>query len=280
RADSDPWRVTGVLDQVERVDLDLEDPASVAAAVKAARPDVVFHLAAWASGRSAATDPDAWTRSFRINTQGTMQLLQAVGDHAPGARFVRAGGMEEYGDGPVPFVETQRERAVSPYSASQIAATQMSHALGAARGIAVTTLRPALVYGPTQDPSFFLPGCVKAAAAGEDFEMTDGTQEVDFIFVGDVVRGFLAAAVSDAAAGEIINLGSGEAHPVRFIGELVYRLAVENGRGGGSLRLGARPHRAGEAPRRAMNIEKADRVLGWSPRVTLPVGVDRTLACE
>lgn len=273
-----PGAPVGALDairpQLRWIEADLTERAAVESALGEVGASVVFHLAAWTGGRSRAGDPEAWRTSSRVNLEGTMNLLAALAPRveAP-SRIVRTGGMEEYGDGPVPFREDQREQAVSPYSASQVAATQAAHAYAAHVGLPLVTLRPSLIYGPGQDASFFLPALILACLAGRDFEMTSGTQTVDFVFVEDVVDALVRAATSEAAVGQILNAGSGHEISVRALAERVVALAGTATR----LQLGMRPDRAGEAGRRFMDVSKAQRVLGWSAATPLDEGLRRTL---
>lgn len=273
-----PGAPLGALDAVRtglnRIEADLTEPDALQRSLAGSKAEVVFHLAAWTGGRSRAGDPEAWRLSSRVNLEGTLHLLTALAPRASAMkRIVRTGGMEEYGDGPVPFREDQREQAVSPYSASQVAATQAAHAYAAHLGLPLVTLRPSLIYGPGQDPSFFLPALMLACLAGRDFEMTSGVQTVDFVFVEDVVDALVRAATSEAAVGQVVNAGSGREISLRALAERVVALSGTTTR----LHLGKRPDRAGEAGRRFMDVSKAQRVLGWSAATPLDDGLRRTL---
>ncbi|MCC6350569.1 MAG: NAD-dependent epimerase/dehydratase family protein [Candidatus Eisenbacteria bacterium] len=264
-----------VAGRVTLVEGDLVESASLEQAIGLLAPEVVFHLAAWTGGRSRPDDPGAWRLSLRVNLEGTLNLLVslAAGRTRP-KRIVRTGGMEEYGAGPAPFREEQREHAVSPYSASQVAATQVAHALAAQWNLPLVTLRPALVYGPGQDESFFLPSLVRACVEGRDFAMTSGEQAVDFVFVDDVVEALIASATRDGVEGEILNAGSGREITLRDLAERVRALSGSRAR----LLFGARPERAGEASHRWMDSRRAARLLEWSARTKLDEGLRRLIA--
>ena len=138
---------------------------------------------------------EAVERSLEVNLVGTINVLHAALESgAPVAAFVRAGGLEEYGLAATPFEESQREQPVSPYSASQVAATHYCEVLQRHTSVAIVTLRPALVYGPDQSTDFFIPGLIVSCLRGIDFEMTEGEQTRDLLFVDDLVDAFLLAA--------------------------------------------------------------------------------------
>jgi UDP-glucose 4-epimerase len=92
----------------------------------------------------------------------------------------------------------------------------------------------------------------------------DGTQTRDFTFVSDVVDALVAAAESDVS-GEALNVGSGAAHSVNRLVELL---------GGTAVHI---PKRPGEPDRTLADIGKIERALGWKPRVTLEEGVREML---
>ena len=92
----------------------------------------------------------------------------------------------------------------------------------------------------------------------------DGTQTRDYVYVGDVVAGFLAAASSDATGA--VNIGTGVETSVS---ELVAALGV---------RAEHAPARTGEVARSCLDVSRAADVLGWRSAVALEEGLQRTLA--
>jgi UDP-glucose 4-epimerase len=260
--------------RVTPIAADLTDAGAAASAIAPLSPSHVIHLAGWTGGRGRATDPDAWRKSFAVNLHGTLHLLAALEPHTASIRrIVRTGTMEEYGDGPVPFRETERERAVSPYSASMVAATQAAHALAAQRGVPLVTVRPSIIYGPGGDESFFIPALIRACLANEDFAMTRGAQTGDFVHVEDVAEALIAAAFADGAAGGIFNAGTGVETPVRVLAERVVAMTGTTA----ALRIGALPSRAGESARRFMDQSETARTLGWRAGIALDDGLARTI---
>ncbi|MEP7188051.1 MAG: GDP-mannose 4,6-dehydratase, partial [Roseiflexaceae bacterium] len=117
---SDPRPIQQLLGRVTFHEGDIEDPFAVAAAVRAAAPDRVYHLAAQ-SYPSASWDAPIST--LRTNGEGTINLLEAVRAHAPTARVHVAGSSAEYGwvaPDEVPIAETHALRPASPYGVSKV----------------------------------------------------------------------------------------------------------------------------------------------------------------
>jgi UDP-glucose 4-epimerase len=247
---------------------------SVSAAIATAQPDLVFHLAADTGVRRLSEGWSGVERSVKVNLCGTLTVLRATLESAsPGRRFVRAGGLEEYGDGPTPYVETQRERPISPYSASQVAATHYCEMLQRGTDVPIVTLRPALVYGPGQSSDFLIPSLIASCLRGEDFEMTAGTQCRDLLYVDDLTDAFVLAAMQPGLAGGIVNVGHGTEYAMRDVAREIVRLAGGTSR----LRLGAKPERAGDLPHLVTTTARAAESLGWRAKVPLAEGLRRTI---
>jgi nucleoside-diphosphate-sugar epimerase len=255
---------------------DIRNEGVVDQIVTQVEPDVVFHTAANTSVRLVSS-PDAFAEAFETNVRGTLNVLLALARIRKSPRVVvRLGGIEEYGTGPVPSDETQREQPVSPYSASQVAATHLCRSFFLQTGLPVLTLRPAVMYGPGQSPTFFIPGLIERALDGGEFRMTAGDQTRDFVFIADVVDACLRAATTNGLEGSVINLGSGREYRIRDVADMIVRLA------GGPVRLspGAHQGRKIDLPRLALGTSTAARLLGWRATTSLEDGLARTIAHE
>lgn len=246
--------------------------ADVRACVRAARPEIIFNLAAMPEREREAR---LIGPSIDINVAGALSLIRAVlEERLPLRSFVQAGTAEEYGSGPAPFVESQREQPVSPYSAGKAATTHFCQALQRSLSFPAVILRPCLIYGPRQDRHFFIPSLIDHCLRGApEFAMTSGTQSREFAFVEDVVDAFVRAALSPESQGEIINVGSGEEYRVLDVARRVVDLTGSRI----TLKVGGLPDRPAEIPRLMMSSEKARTRLGWQPRVDLDRGLRLTI---
>lgn len=274
RPAGDLRRIEEILPKITLWRGDLLDPDAVRQCVDALRPEIVFHLAGNTAGRRWSRNLAELDQSIATNLHGTLNLVRALhGSDLPPSRFIRAGGLAEYGDAPVPFREHQRELPVSAYGASQAATTMFMSALARQLSFPAITLRFAAVYGPGRNENFFLPSLIVRCLAGRDFEMTAGDQPWDLVYIDDAVDALLKASSTAVPAGEIINIGSGCARTLREIAELVVRKI------GGPTRLhvGAISLAAGDVTELYCEIEKANSVLGWQPQIDLNTGLERTI---
>lgn len=256
---------------------DIRSP-EVAALVRDSQAELLVHLAAQMDVRKSVADPlfDA-----SVNVMGTLNLLEAVQQSAtrPRVLFASTGGAV-YGDFTTPpNVETFPKDPESPYAISKLSAEYYLAYYGRIHGLDTVALRFANVYGPRQDPHGEA-GVVaifsQRLLSGQPLTVFgDGQQTRDYVYVGDVVRGVLAAArQSLPAIGRLdergFNIGTGVATSVVRLAELMQATAgVE-----ASLVFG--PARPGEQRHSFLSIEKAERMLGWRPQQSLEQGLAAT----
>ena len=172
----------------------------------------------------------------------------------------------------MPVDEAAPLRPGSFYGASKAAMTTHAMALHGLNGAPVVVVRPFSVYGPGAPKPMFLAEAVECAARGVVFQMTDGAQRRDFIYVTDVVRGLLAAATASGAVGGVFNLGSGVSHSMRDVAQALWRVSGTTA----ELQIGTRPKPIGDLKETRANIDRARNILGWEPRVGLDEGLRLT----
>ncbi|MBM4140390.1 MAG: SDR family NAD(P)-dependent oxidoreductase [Nitrospira sp.] len=271
RRDSNILRIQDILENITVWCGDLRDYPSICSCMRQARPLVIFHLA---SLRNVSRDIELLEPVIDINIKGTMNLLQSVLKEKINIEcFVNTGTSEEYGDGIAPFSENQREIPVSPYSASKVAITYFCQMLYKTMGLPVVTLRPFLTYGPFQDTDMFVPSLIRHCIEGRNFLMTEGDQTREFNYIDDIVEAYLLTASCPEAIGEVINIGSGVKYKIRDIAQKINIMMGNRIR----LHIGALPKRPGETSHFFCNNEKAQKLLGWSPKINLHDGLERTI---
>jgi NAD dependent epimerase/dehydratase len=250
---------------------DIRDPHGVRQAVKGC--DLVFHLAALVAIPYSYHSPDTYVAT---NLGGTLNVLQAARELGV-ERVIHTSTSETYGTARyVPMDEEHPLQGQSPYSASKIGADQMAIAFHRSFGTPVSILRPFNTYGPRQSARAVIPAVIIQIAAGNGTVHLGALHPTrDFNYIADTVRGFLAAAESDGAIGEVINLGSNFEISVGDTAELIAEVM------GRKVELVSDPERlrpeASEVDRLWASNEKACRVLGWTPEYAGLEGLRRGL---
>jgi nucleoside-diphosphate-sugar epimerase len=173
-------------------------------------------------------------------------------------------------------VEEPRERSAapcSPYAAAKHAATAYGRMFSSLYGLPVTTLRIAMVYGPGQrDTTKLLPHVITSLLGGRSPQLSSGTREVDWVYVDDVVDAIVCAAVAADVGGRTFDVGSGDLVTVATVVAEIYKAL----RPGVSPPLGVLADRLMEQAH-AADVETTFQGLGWTPRIDLHDGLNRTI---
>lgn len=293
--------LTGIdRDDVELVRADLRDYHAVARACRGV--DTVFHNASLVHTR--------WNREetvWSVNLDGSRNVLRACQEHAirklvyvSTASAVYEGKDIEGGDETLPYSSVSQ----APYSDSKIAAEKLLLAANGLRDVLVCSIRPHVIFGPGD--TRFLPAILARARAGR-LRFAIGRRKLsDFTYVSNLVEALIAAEErlepGRGVAGEAFFVTNGEPMPFfdfvarvlekldlpRIIGTVPYPIAYavaalaealdtlrggtlnsENGMSRFAVRYMATHH--------YFAIGKAQRLLGYAPRVSIADGLDRTI---
>lgn len=245
------------------------EAAPLAAVTREFGPQLICHLASRADVRASVSDPAGDAQAAIIGTVNVLEAARAVG-----ARVLAGStGAVIYGrDAPIPTLEDVLPLPESPFGVARSCAEQYVELYNRLHGSSHAVLRMASVYGPRQDPdgpvgvvSIF---CGRVLAGQPPVIYGDGRQTRDFVYVGDAVRAWLAAA--DRGRPGTWNIGSGTETSITQLAALIGEVT---GRAAGPQFAPARP---GELSRAALDCGRARRELGWAPDTTLARGIART----
>ena len=256
-------------------EVDVRDADAVHEVIAAARPELVFHLAAQIDVRYSVERPIA---DAQTNVLGTIAVLEA--SRSSGARRVintsTGGGL--YGDAErLPTPEDYPIRPLAPYGQSKYAAEGYCELYSRLHGLSTVSLRYGNVYGPRQDvhgeAGVVAIFCGHLIEGNTPTVFGDGRQTRDWVEVGDVVRANLSAA--DSAVTGPVNIGWGRETSLL---ELLSALDDVGDEFGPLPEPEFAPERPGEVRRSCLDVSRANRELGWEARVQLRDGLRTILA--
>ncbi|GAB2936748.1 NAD-dependent epimerase/dehydratase family protein [Nonomuraea fastidiosa] len=235
------------------------------------QPEVVCHLAAQISVRKSVADP---AYDARLNVEGTAAVLAAAHEGRT-RKVVFASSVAVYGRPatiPVPGDAATDPR--SPYAASKLSGEIYLATFKALYGLEYTTLVLSNVYGPRQAPdgeagvvSIFTDALLNGTPT---VVYGDGSQTRDYVYVDDVVDGFVRACGPEGN-GRRFNLGTGIQTTDRRLHSLIADAA------GAQDKPGFAPPRPGDLPAMAVDPVPAHEGLGWQPRTDLATGLKKTV---
>ncbi|MEI7768367.1 MAG: GDP-mannose 4,6-dehydratase [Chloroflexales bacterium] len=256
--------------QVRLVQADLSNPETTARAILAVRPNLIFHLAGQPFVPESFRDPAA---TLAANTLGALHIFLTLIAHRLPARVLVVGTMEEYGQiqpEDLPINEHAPLRPTSPYGVSKVAQSMLGLQYHLSHGLDVVRVRPFIHIGPRQSERF-----VTAAFARQIARIEHGLQPPvmqvgnlsacrDFTDVRDVVRAY-ALLMQHGVAGEVYNLGTGEAVMIR---DMLNMLLAESATSV-EVQLSADLMRPIDIPLVTCDASKLRACTGWAPSIPI-----------
>jgi UDP-glucose 4-epimerase len=236
-------------------------------------PEYVFHCAALARIQQSFQNP---RETYETNVLGTLNVLEAARRCGSVKRIIYSASSSVYGNNTkMPLKEDMDPQPLNPYADSKLMAEMLVKRY-AEFGVPGVSLRYFNVYGPRQlsDPNY-----VYTTVIGKFLEqwrknlpftvVPDGCQRRDFTYVSDVIYANILAMESDKVGkGEVINIGSGKNYSVFEVKDMINSVM------GRKNLWGYIAPRRGEARETLADIKKAERLLGWRPKVSFEKGIE------
>jgi nucleoside-diphosphate-sugar epimerase len=271
REDSDLHRISDLLSRLHTYEVNLQDSNDVLKVVHDFLPDAIFHLA---THYVVDHGPNDIKPMIETNILGAVNLLEAA-KHSEVKLFVNTSSCFVYKESKDELKEDSDLSPLNLYALTKMGAEQACTLYANKYDLRAVTFRLFPPYGPADNERRLIPYVVSSFLKGARPRLTTGMQQWDFTYVGDIVDAYLRT-LGDwqlPERHEIFNIGSGEAVSVRevvtMIGESIDRKIEPE--------WGAIPHRRNEVWHICADINKADKLLHWKPRVALREGLNRTI---
>jgi UDP-glucose 4-epimerase len=271
-------KLTNLPEGVTFIEDDVRSP-SAARVVREGAFDVICHLAAQIDVRKSVEDP---AYDVAVNIGGSLNLLEAMRQSGKkSTRFVFSStGGALYGDvETIPTPESFAKDPQSPYGNAKLSVELYLGYYARVHGLDTVALRYGNVYGPRQDShgeagvvAIF---CERVLAGRQLTVFGDGKQTRDYVYVADVANANVLAATKPLPpAGPLdsrsFNIGTGVETSVVQLAELIGDAS------GTTPAIEHAPDRAGEVRRSVLLAAKAEKVLGWTPRMSIADGISET----
>lgn len=248
---------------------DLLNAEQVAAAVEAAAPDAVFHLAGQANVSRSWKMPQ---QTFQINVVGVLNLLEAVRAACPAARMVLVGSSDQYGSlgkAGACVNEQLETRPQTPYAVSKKTQEELAGVYAHAYGLHICMTRSFNHGGAGQSLGFIIPdfahGIVRVERGLADRLLVGNLSACrDFTHVRDVARAY-RLIFEKGRSGEIYNVGSGITHSAQEILDKLRAMASR------AIPIEQDPAklRPSDTPVLCCDHSKLTRDTGWAPELSL-----------
>ncbi|MEM3389953.1 MAG: NAD-dependent epimerase/dehydratase family protein [Thermoproteota archaeon] len=230
--------------------------------------EVVFHEAAQAGIRYCNLNP---VKAHRVNVEGTLNVLLASREQKV-KRIVYASSSSIFGKtSSMPINEEYPTNPSSPYGATKLAGEKYCLSFHDVYGIDVVCLRYFSVYGPRGRPDQVIYSMAYRMLTGKrPVVYGSGEQRRDFTYVSDVAEATLLAAETEGIAGEVFNIGFGKDFSINELLKILFNTMSVDG-----VEPEYLESYKGDFERTLADNSKAQRTLGWRPKVNLEEGVRR-----
>jgi len=269
---------TGKLDNIQRhissgkVELvkgDIRDASTVKESLDGV--DNVLHFAALVSVPLSIENPNL---TFDINLLGTLNLLRASVEKQVD-RFVFISSCAVCGDPEsLPVTEQTRTNPISPYADSKLLGERYTLGFSERQLLDAVVLRFFNVYGPRQtmnDYSGVITRFLERCSQKQPLTIYgDGSQTRDFVNVTDVASAVLAS-IESGVKSEVFNVGSGKTTTINELAKTIIELS------GADSKICYEKSRIGDIKHSYADISKAQKLLSYTPKVSLKSGLQTML---
>jgi UDP-glucuronate decarboxylase len=256
---------------------DILDAIHICTVVNEIKPDIVIHMAAIAGIDTVIKSP---TRTMSVNMIGTSNMLEAIKPHIKSIeRFINFSTSEVFGVHAFK-VEESHSTVLGPvgearwtYSVSKLAGEHLAYGYYKEHGLPVVNVRPFNIYGPGQIGEGAIHKFVTQAINNEDLLIHgDGDQIRSWCFIDDFVEGIDLCLGKEEAIGNVFNIGNPRGTlTIKSLAEKIVLLAKSE-----SL-IQHVPKNYLDVEMRIPSIEKAQKILGFNPKIDLDDGLTRTI---
>lgn len=266
RNQSDLWRLAAVQDRIQWVNTDEPDWEQ---RLLAHEPEYLVH-SAWLGVE--AGQRDQWDSQL-TNLSFTLRLLQLVAQ-GPLKKVVVLGSQAEYGSFEGRIDEQQPANPTVAYGAVKLATLDLLRAFCQARGIEWYWLRVFAVFGPREDPHWFISFVAASLLKQEAPNLTACEQRYDYFFVEDLARSIVQTLPAPVGRSGVYNISSDRATSLKEIVELIRALTNSNI----TANYGAVAYRPGQVMHMEGNSAKFEEAFGTLARTPLPDALAATVA--
>ena len=230
--------------------------------------DAIIHLAAKVGVRTSVLEPLRYTKVNILGTQNLLEIARKRGYK----KFIFASSSSVYGVNPnTPWKEDDHLLLpTNPYALTKISGDLMRKIYSDLFGLQFIALRLFTVYGPRQRPDLAIHKFANLIFQGEPIQLYgDGGSKRDYTYIDDIIMGFKAALDYSSSQYEIINLGNNQ--PIKltkliFLLEKVFKKKA---------RIKKMPNQPGDLPITFADIEKAEKLLGYQPKIDIQSGLQK-----
>lgn len=269
RSPHQSWRIEEIAEDLSVHEADLEDVDGVRRVVMAAKPDWVFHLAAYGA-YPHQTGPQRMLSTNVVGCAGLVDACAEIGTES----FVHTGSSSEYGFKDHAAAEDEEVEPNSHYALTKVSATRHCQSAAIERNFNAVTLRLYSIYGPFEEPSRLIPTLILHGLRGTLPPLASPRIARDFVHVEDAVQAMLqVAAKPSIPRGAIYNICTGVQSTLADVVAVARKLMGISAQPVWSTM----PDRKWDTDQWVGSPVRTEREIGWRAQINFEEGLRRTI---
>ena len=251
--------------KINLVKVDAREYDKLSIAIGALNPDVIIHLAAVAHADRSNKDPfSTFDHSLRT-LENALDIARSP--ELSVKHFIYFSSSMIYGNFPNGSVTEETPcQPIGIYGALKFAGEKMVVAYNQVFNLPYTIVRPSALYGERCVSRRVGQIFIESALKGEDINIKgDGSDKLDFTYVGDLVQGIVKTIQSEKSKGEIFNLTYGEARSIAQMSDIIKQHFPK-------AKVIFQPRDKLMPSRGTLDVDKARKLIGYDPQFPLEKG--------
>jgi dTDP-glucose 4,6-dehydratase len=221
--------------------------------------------------------PDSYyipKKFFDVNVNATISLALAVIKEKKAKRFVHISSSEIYGTARyTPMDENHQTTPQSTYAVSKLAGERVVFTLYKEHNLPAVIIRPFNSFGPNITQPYIIPEIIRQMEKSDVIKLGNVNAKRDLTYVTDTARGIILSLVKEGVIGEVINIGSQRSYSIKDLVSLISEIMGKKV----SIKVDPSRFRPYDVDTLICNYERATKLLGWKPEITVKEGLEKTI---
>ena len=221
--------------------------------------------------------PDSYhfpKKFFDVNVNATISLALSVIKEKKAKRFVHISSSEIYGTARyTPMDENHHTIPQSTYAVSKLAGERVIFTMHKEHNLPAVIIRPFNSFGPNITQPYIIPEIISQIMKGDVVKLGNLNAKRDLTYVSDTAKGIILSLVKEGVIGEVINVGSQRSYSIKDLVNLISEIMGKKV----SIEIDPSRFRPYDVDSLVCNFERANRLLGWKPEITIREGLEKTI---
>ena len=221
--------------------------------------------------------PDSYhlpKKFFDVNVNATISMALAVIKEKKVKRFVHISSSEIYGTAKyIPMDENHHTIPQSTYAVSKLAGERVVFTMHKEHNLPAVIIRPFNSFGPNITQPYIIPEIIRQMNKSDVIKLGNLNAKRDLTYVTDTARGIILSLVKEGVIGEVINVGSQRSYSIKDLVGLISEIMGKKV----SIEVDPSRFRPYDVDTLICNYERATKLLGWKPEITVKEGLEKTI---